>query len=90
MHLLQQGKWPKSDALRKRRFHLYDRILLKVLNAREISGDIIFSQLFKRNPASEILDFLNEKTSLVRELRIIASVPVFPFLKAAIRLLFGR
>ncbi len=90
VHLLQQGKWPKSDALRKRRFHLYDRILLKVLNARETSGDIVFSQLFMRNSASEILDFLNEKTSLVRELRIISTVPVLPFLKAAGRLLFRR
>lgn len=85
---LKGGMWPNPVKNKKGRFHWYDSVLLQVLNSQEISGAEIFTQLFKRNRASEILDFLNEKTSIYRELRIMSTLPFRPFLKAARRVLF--
>lgn len=67
------------------RFHFYDTILLRLLKENKLKGKDIFSQLFERNKATQVLKFLDNETSLAEELKIISSLPMLPFLKAAIR-----
>lgn len=67
------------------RFHFYDTILLRILKENKLKGSDIFSQLFERNKATQVLKFLDNETSIAEELKIISSLPTIPFLKAAFK-----
>jgi lycopene beta-cyclase len=67
------------------RFHFYDSVLLGVLEAAQLPGHQIFSTLFRKNKPSDVLAFLNNASNLPTELRIISSLPTWPFMQAAIR-----
>ena len=67
------------------RFDFYDSVLLQLLSKRTIEGSDIFSRLFKRNRASAIFKFLDNETSLPEELRLISSLQISPFFKAALQ-----
>jgi lycopene beta-cyclase len=67
------------------RFNFYDSVLLKVLLKGSVSGEKIFSDLFKKNPVNKVFKFLDNETSLSEELKIISSLPTMPFLKAGLR-----
>lgn len=82
---LQSGQQLSQLEKPKRRFHFYDTILLRILKEEKLRGEVIFSQLFERNKARQVLKFLDNETSLAEELKIISSLPTMPFLKAAIR-----
>ena len=64
------------------RFGLFDSTLLNVLGNGTMAGGDLFAELFRGNPPARVLDFLNEETDLAADLRIMASVPTGPFLKA--------
>ena len=66
------------------RFRFYDRVLLAVLDKNRVSGKEVFSTLFKKNRAQQVLKFLDNESTLTEELKIISTLPTFPFLKAAI------
>jgi lycopene beta-cyclase len=66
------------------RFRLYDNTLLRILAYKKIPGDEIFARLFKKNKASAIFQFLDNETSFTAELKIMATVPQWAFIKAAI------
>jgi lycopene beta-cyclase len=68
-----------------RRFQFYDSVLLYILNKRTLQGADIFTQLFKKNKASNVFSFLDNETSLADELRIISTLPTLPFTRAAIQ-----
>ncbi len=68
----------------KARFAYYDRLLLQILRDSPHLGAPIFSQLFRRNPASGIFAFLDEKTSLQADLKILSSLPLRPFIRASV------
>jgi lycopene beta-cyclase len=65
------------------RFRFYDRTLLNILYHKRYAGSKIFTALFKKNSAPEILKFLDNETRLLNELKIISTLPPLPFLKAA-------
>ena len=67
------------------RFHFYDSVLLQVLAQNLLPGKAVFTQLFKKNKPQNVLAFLNNASSLPTELRIISTLPTWPFLKAALR-----
>ena len=67
------------------RFHFYDSVLLHILQHNKLPGKQIFSTLFKKNTPSDVLTFLNNESSLAKEIKIISSLPTLPFLKAAIK-----
>jgi lycopene beta-cyclase len=67
------------------RFHFYDSTLLHILKNKTLPGDKIFSQLFKNNKPQPVLRFLDNESSLSDELKITTSLPIWPFLKAALR-----
>ncbi len=67
------------------RFRFYDNTLLHILYYDKYPGNRIFSQLFKKNKPQQVLKFLDNETSLREELKIISSLPTWPFLKAALK-----
>lgn len=67
------------------RFRFYDNTLLYILYHGKLPGDRIFSRLFKRNKPEQVLRFLDNESSLAEELKIISTLPTWPFLKAALK-----
>jgi lycopene beta-cyclase len=76
---------PLSGIIEKKRFLFYDSVLLHILFQRKLEGKKIFTLLFTRNKTASVLQFLDNETSFAEELSIIKSLPVWPFLKAAIK-----
>ena len=68
-----------------RKFRFYDSTLLHILKHNQLPGDKIFTQLFKKNKPRQVLRFLDNESSLADELKIISSLPTWPFLKAALK-----
>ena len=71
------------------RFRFYDHLLLNlILHSPQIIA-WVFTRLFKYNPMSRVLCFLNEQTRFTQEVKIFASLPIIPFLKQAIKYIFS-
>jgi len=64
------------------RHRLLDAVLLQVLDRDPAQLELAFSRLFAANPAERVLRFLDEDTGLRDELRLIASLPPAPYLRA--------
>ncbi len=64
------------------RFKFYDRLLLLILSNQPSSGKKIFETLFQKNNAKNVLQFMDEKTSLIQDIKILSSLPFKPFLNA--------
>ncbi len=69
-----------------RRYRLLDAMLLQILYRRGQLSEEVFTRLFKHNPVHRVLRFLNEETSLAEDLRLMATVPWWPFIRAFFRL----
>ncbi|TAD97339.1 MAG: Lycopene cyclase [Bacteroidetes bacterium] len=64
------------------RFRIFDALILNIMHRKgEIIADI-FIQLFQKNPIERVLRFLDNKTSLLEDFKIMYSVPAMPFLKS--------
>jgi lycopene beta-cyclase len=59
-------------------------VLLNILSHGSLKGDHIFAELFQHNAAEKILKFLDNETSVTEELRILSSLPQWPFMKAGL------
>lgn len=66
----------------KSRFWFYDLLFLDVLASKNEIGSVLFTKLFKRNHPKSILQFLDEETQFMQEVKIMLSMPPFRFLKA--------
>jgi lycopene beta-cyclase len=64
------------------RFKFYDRLLLLILGFKPTLGKTIFNTLFQRNKILNVLKFLDEKTSLYQDLKILSTLPFKPFILA--------
>lgn len=81
---LEIGKSPHiKESILKKRFMMYDTILLNVMLNNRVPAHRIFSQLFKRNKGSSVLKFLNEQTTIPQEIVITNTAPHLPFIIAA-------
>ncbi len=67
------------------RHQLYDRILLHVLANKKAPASEVFQNLFKKNGAAAVFRFLDEDSRFHQDLKILNSVPLPPFILAAIR-----
>ncbi len=72
------------------RFRLYDSVLLNVLDKHRQGGAQVFAGLFQANPAATIFRFLDEESSMLDELRVMASVDTRIFLAALVDVLARR
>jgi len=80
---LVENGYPKDDeTIAGKRFKMYDSILLNVLHNNRLPGDVIFSELFKKNPTDRVLRFLDNETTLEDEINLVATLPAKEFLKA--------
>ena len=68
-----------------KRFHFYDNVLLDILYHHKLSEKNIFTRLFQKNKPQRVLRFLDNESSLRDELKIISSLPTWPFLKSALK-----
>lgn len=84
LHALETEKPLQSISPSPARYRLYDGILLELLAKGSPPGREIFSTLFSRNKASDIFRFLDNETSIWQELRLISSLPFYPFLRCAV------
>ena len=72
----------KIALVSKERFKFYDRLLLMILLLWPSYGKKIFTRLFYKRPILTIFSFLDEKSSLLEEIKIFMSLPIKPFIKA--------
>lgn len=68
---------------------LLDTILLRVMLTKKHSTDDIFTNLFKYNSTEKVLKFLDEDTTFWQDITLITTVPIMPFVKAALEII-GR
>jgi len=90
MQQLKAGLTILKQPVREKKFLLYDKILLDVLNRKKVGAAKIFTDLFKHNKTSDLLDFLNEASDFKQELKIMNSVPKWQFTVSAFRKMFYR
>ena len=64
-----------------KRFDFYDRLLLLILLHHPMLGKPIFSVLFKRNHVFSVFRFLEGKTTIFQDIRILLTLPFRPFLR---------
>jgi lycopene beta-cyclase len=64
----------------RRRF--YDALMLEVIAAQGEQTRPIMTAMFKNNSIQSIFRFLDEESSFLEDLRMLASLPAMPFLKA--------
>ncbi len=72
----------------KSRFNFYDGVLLQLLREKKLGDGAIFTRLFQKNKASKIFKFLDNETSVMEEARLMVSLQIPPFFKAALNQLF--
>ncbi len=79
------GKPVPASSPGQKRFRLYDHTLLNILSNNKMKGEKIFTDLFSNNKMTEVLQFLDNETSVSQELRLVSVLPTRLFLRAAIR-----
>jgi lycopene beta-cyclase len=65
-----------------------DEVFLQVLIDQKIAGSKVFETLFYNNKPALLLKFLQEETSWKEDLRLMWSVPTFPFVRAALKTIY--
>ncbi len=75
----------KQIASTRQRFRFYDNTLLYILYHRKLQGKDIFTRMFAKKDPIQVLKFLDNESTLTEELKIISTLPTFPFLKAALK-----
>ncbi|MBL0340535.1 MAG: lycopene cyclase [Bacteroidetes bacterium] len=76
---IKNGRVP-SKGIGTNRHRKYDSIFLDVLKNKNELGEKIFTAMYLKNPAYRIFRFLDEKTTLAEDLKIIASFESAPFI----------
>ena len=66
----------------KGRFAFYDSLLLIILHLWPNYGRVIFTQLFSNVETKLILKFLDEKTTILEDIKIFSRLPIGIFLKS--------
>jgi lycopene beta-cyclase len=83
-HLAEQLRTKKALSplkMEPKRFQFYDRLLLLILLQNPALGKPIFSVLFKKNHVFSVFRFLEGKTSIFQDIRILLTLPFRPFLR---------
>lgn len=86
VQLLKSGLPPKlQTSFTQKKFALYDAVLLEVLAKNKISGELIFTEIFKKNKPQKVLKFLDNETNLREDFGILNSNSTKVFLPVAIK-----
>jgi lycopene beta-cyclase len=65
-----------------------DSVLLNVLLKERALGKDVFTALYKNNPTPALFAFLDEDSTVWQDLKIMSTVPLWAFTKAAVDLVF--
>jgi lycopene beta-cyclase len=87
---LLKGKAPEEIQIKNSRHKYYDKILLDVMDKKQMAAKDIFEILFRKNDVRAILAFLNEETTLIQDLRIMNSVPKLKFIPSALKKMINK
>jgi lycopene beta-cyclase len=68
-----------------KRFRFYDKMLLKIMQNEMDKVPEVMDRLFTRVPKNEILRFLDDKTTLAQEVKLLAQLDIPLFIKHLIR-----
>lgn len=90
VHSLRTTGTPFHRNAPPRRYAMFDAMLLSVLDTRGDKGRDVFVDLFERNPTTRLLRFLDEEGGLGENIRLMASVPWWPFIAAWFRVKWRR
>ncbi|QNE41389.1 lycopene cyclase [Hymenobacter sp. NBH84] len=88
--LAETGAPPRHLTGDRWQFHLFDTLLLDIMQRRGEITSRIFSDLFTNNPLERVLRFLDERTSWWENFQIMNSVQPWPFLRSIWHVLRGR
>lgn len=66
------------------RFAFYDALLLWILQKNPEFGKLIFTKLFQHTRFPKVLQFLDQKSGIISELKIFSTLPLKPFVLALI------
>jgi len=83
--MLNNGAPQQKRRFMEKRFQWYDATLLNILAQYKLPGHFIFTTLFRKNNIIDIFQFLDNETSLLQEMKIVAALPKKVFLRAAIQ-----
>jgi lycopene beta-cyclase len=67
------------------RFRFYDTMLLKIMKKEMNKIPLVMDRLFKRVPAKLVLKFLDDKTSLNEEIKLLAQLDIPLFVKHLVK-----
>ena len=81
---LEQGK-PANKGLIRPRFRWYDSILLGVLSERNDYGPELFSTMFSKNDIQFIFSFLDDESTFLKDVQMMARFEKWPFMKSLFR-----
>jgi lycopene beta-cyclase len=89
---LLQNKAPfHGRKILKKRFKGWlDSVLLNVLLQERALGKDVFTALYKNNLTPRLFAFLDEDTTVWQDLKIMSTVPLWAFTKAAVDVVFRR
>lgn len=79
--LLSEGI-PRNVSPSEFRYKAYDLWLLQIIHGHPADARRVFTHLFQNNSMDDVFRFLGEETSYKQDLKIMASVPHLPFLRA--------
>lgn len=85
---LKEAKFNRRKS--PQRFVYYDRLLLNIIAQKPVKGKEIFTRLFQHNTAAKVLNFLDERSTPVQELRLMSTLPILLFLNAALLDALGK
>ncbi|PKO14002.1 MAG: Lycopene cyclase [Chloroflexi bacterium HGW-Chloroflexi-10] len=83
---LEQFGHPFVNSQSPGRYRLFDSIMLQVMLRNGGMMSAIFTKLFQNNSIQRIFAFLDERNTILQDLRLIASLPWLPFLRALWRI----
>lgn len=86
--LIKSGSPFYEEPISEKRFAFYDNTLINILYNDKLEGARIFTELFQKNKITDVLEFLDNETSIMQELRLISVLPTKVFMQAALQQLF--
>lgn len=82
---LEKSGSPRISSIFPGRFSMYDATLLHLLGSGGLSGEDIFTTMFRKNNPAGILKFLDNETSILEELQIFSTLQKKEFASALIQ-----
>lgn len=86
---LSNGLSPKlKTSLLNKRFRVYDKTFIRVMQSKKMTGKQLMGEIFKHNPPAKVMAFLANESKLSDEYEIMKNLPAHIFLPAAVREIF--